>query len=100
MKFVLKKPRGNPIVFLRSLGYHFQREDKVKKELVLYHPLTGFAFPRFHLYLKVEENNLICNLHLDQKKPVYRGAPAHSADYRGPVVRGEAERVKKAAAGP
>ena len=59
-------------------------------------------YPRFHLYLKIDEstNKLIFNLHLDQKKPVYKGTPAHSAEYEGRVVEEETERIKKIFMGP
>ncbi len=82
------------------------------------------GYPRFHIYVsretphllrtalsaknkvspqKVRDETLrpgsgqaiIINLHLDQKKPIYRGTPAHSAEYEGRVVEKEAERIKK-----
>ena len=36
----------------------------------------------------------IFSLHLDQKKPVYQGAHAHSGEYFGPVIDEEAARIK------
>jgi len=60
------------------------------------HSLTGNSYPRFHIYLKEnkETGEIIINLHLDQKKPIYKGAPAHSAEYEGEVVEKETERIK------
>ena len=53
---------------------------------------------------KPKGKNYSFNLHLDQKKPSYFGhrslgegrlkGHAHSGDYDGPVVEGEAERIK------
>ena len=94
MRFIIKKTRRNIIDLLRGVGYHFQREDKNNREIVLYRPFTSYSFPRFHLYLKIEDNDFIFNLHLDHKKPIYKGVPAHSAEYSGPLVEKEVERIK------
>ncbi len=112
MKFVLKEPfkdynppttsshpsfrsgwAPNIYSLMRKVGYHFQRKDEKKSELIFIRPPKGY--PRFHLYLKVENENLIFNLHLDQKRPIYIGVPAHSAEYEGGVVEKEAERIKQ-----
>ena len=45
--------------------------------------------------MKIENENLIFNLHLDQKRPIYKGVTAHSGEYEGEVVEEEAERFKK-----
>jgi len=45
--------------------------------------------------VKVEGENLIFNLHLDQKAPIYKGAPAHAGEYDGELVSKEAERIKQ-----
>ena len=34
-------------------------------------------------------------LHLDQKKPIYEGAPAHAGEYDSELVQKEAERIKQ-----
>lgn len=96
MKFIVKSQNVNIINLLREIGYHFQGENEERGEIVLYHPLSSSDYPRFHLYLKKDEDNLVFNLHLDQKRPVYKGAPAHSAEYGGEIVEREAERIKKA----
>lgn len=94
MKFVLKKQfKENIYSVMREIGYRFQREDKEKKEMIFTRPPKGY--PRFHIYLKAEDENLIFNLHLDQKRPIYKGAPAHSGEYEGEVVVKEAERIKQ-----
>lgn len=78
---------------MRKIGYHFQSEDKEKGEFVFSRPPKGF--PRFHLFLEIKNDNLIFNLHLDQKKPIYKGAPAHAGEYDGEIVKKEAERIKR-----
>ena len=99
MKFVIRNPSGENIVSLmRRVSYHFQRKDDEKKELMFIRPLQGIPYPRFHIYLKEnkETEEIFINLHLDQKKPIYKGTPAHSGEYEGEVVEKEAARIKKA----
>jgi hypothetical protein len=78
---------------MRDLGYHFQGEDINTRELGFARPRIGY--PRLHLFVKLDKNNLSLSLHLDQKKPVYDGATAHSGEYGGPVVEKEMARVKQ-----
>lgn len=84
---------------MRRVGYHFVSENKANSELIFVHPL-GLArsgYPRFHIYLKInrEAEEILFNLHLDQKKPIYKGVAAHSGEYEGEIVEDEAERIKK-----
>jgi len=86
---------------MRTLGYkpaYFQNAG----EFSMVRALARVDYPRFHLYVKQsfgaaqdKLNSFEFNLHLDQKKPSYEGATGHSGDYDGPVVEGEAERIKK-----
>ena len=94
MEFVLKGPfKENIYSLMRKAGYYFQGKDEEKSELIFIRPPKGY--PRFHLYLKIENDNLIFNLHLDQKRPIYKGATAHSGEYEGDLVEKEAERIKQ-----
>ena len=95
MRFIIKNTSGeNPTSLLRRVGYYFQREEN--SELSFVRPLERNGYPRFHLYIKTNENNeLIFNLHLDQKRPVYRGASAHAGEYDGKTVESETERIKQ-----
>ncbi len=94
MKFFLKGPlRENIYTLARKIGYHFQGEDKERGELIFTRPPRGY--PRFHLYLKIENENLFFDLHLDQKRPIYKGAPAHAGEYDSEVVEKEAGRIKE-----
>ena len=100
MKFRIKNTKGHNINTLtRAISYRYLDEDEEKKEHILIRPLEIGGYPRFHLFLKIDSENknneFIFNLHLDQKKPIYKGAPAHSADYEGEAVEREAERIKE-----
>ena len=91
MKAIISAPLKNTIYnLMRDAGYHFQRQEG--EEFSFVRPKYGF--PRFHIYAKIENGNLSVNLHLDQKKPVYDGATAHSGDYDEPIVAKEMERIK------
>jgi len=97
MKLSLKNISGeNVINLMRRVGYHFQRKDAEKGELVFVRPLQGVPYPRFHIYLREnkETKEIIINLHLDQKMPRYKGVSAHSGEYEGKVIEEEAERIK------
>ncbi len=94
MRFKLKGPfKENIYNLMRKIGYYFRGEDKEKSELSFVRPPKGY--PRFHIYLKPGNKNLIFDLHLDQKRPIYKGATAHSGEYDGELVEKEVERVKQ-----
>lgn len=92
MKATINGPLKNNIYnLMRDAGYHFQRQEGA--EFSFARPRYGF--PRFHIYAKIENGSLSINLHLDQKKPVYDGATAHSGDYDEPIVAKEMERIRQ-----
>lgn len=93
MKFIIKNPKENPLNLARRIGYYFLRQEK--DELSFIRPLERGGYPRFHLYLKENDNEMVFNLHLDQKRPIYQGAPAHAGEYEGPVIEQEAQRIKQ-----
>jgi len=95
MKFTIKNPGESPINLARKIGFYFQAENPEKGELIFVRPLGRNGYPRFHLYIKESNDELILNLHLDQKKPSYKGAPAHAGEYEGKVVEAETERIKQ-----
>jgi hypothetical protein len=93
MEFRIKGPfKDNIYNLLRGLGYHFVSGQNKKYNFIK--PMGGSAFPRFDIYIKTENDNLIINLHLDQKAPIYRGTTAHSGEYEGELVEKEAKRIK------
>ncbi|XOB40858.1 MAG: hypothetical protein ACKKMP_03155 [Candidatus Nealsonbacteria bacterium] len=95
MKFIVENTKRDNITTLsRKIGYIYIGKTE-KQELNIIRPLERGGYPRFHVYLTITEKELSFNLHLDQRRPVYKGAPAHSADYDGKVVEQEAERIKQ-----
>jgi hypothetical protein len=95
MTFNIENSKGNLITLTRKIGYYFQHEDEKTHQSVFSRPLGRSGYPRFHLYVKQEGNNLIFNLHLDQKRPIYQGSTAHAGEYDSPLVEQEAERIKQ-----
>jgi hypothetical protein len=96
MKFILRGSfKENVYSLMRKAGYHFQKKDEEKGELIFIRPPKGY--PRFHLCLKTDKKNdeIISKLHLDQKQPTYKGTTAHSGEYDGELVKKEAERIKQ-----
>jgi len=96
MKFILEKPvKENIYTLIRKIGYYPLSKDEKSEETNCIRPLDRSGYPRFHLYLKTEGDKFIFNLHLDQKKPIYKGSPAHAGEYDGEIIKKEAERIKQ-----
>jgi len=95
MRLILNKKNlsDNPVQLLRRAGYAFWRQ--AGDEMSFVRPLVASGYPRFHAYVKETGEELIVNLHLDQKRPSYAGGAAHSGEYDGGVLGGEAARLKK-----
>jgi len=77
---------------LRNVGY-FSIFDRKTQKGSFVRKLTSERYPRFHLYLKEVDGELIFDLHLDQRKTVYSGQKAHNADYDSPEVKQELARI-------
>jgi len=90
MRFICKKPKENIANLARILGYRVVKGTD--NEFNFVRPLAR-DYPRFHLYLKDQGNNLSLNLHLDQKKPSYQGQTKHSGEYEGELVEVEKARI-------
>lgn len=103
MKFIANKIQlqHTPGYFLKRAGYLEIYDKKTGKESFV-RPIHGNFYPRFHIY--IEEANstsspqtnkdIIFNLHIDMKKPSYKGSAAHSAEYEGEIVEQEIQRLK------
>ena len=97
MRFVIKGLLKDSIFnLMRGLGYHFlgESEDDGVKEFNFIHQLGRSSYPRFHVFLKSSKGDLFLNLHLDQRKTVYKGAGAHANEQRGELVEAETKRIK------
>jgi hypothetical protein len=95
MTFKIPNTKENLVSMVRHLGYRPQGYTQ-EGELNCVRPFGG-DYPRFHLYIKEQAGEFVFNLHLNQKRPSYEGATAHSGEYDSDVVRDEAERIKNTA---
>lgn len=96
---------GNIYNLMRRAGYHPAPRGEARplgrpQEQAFVRRLGASDYPRFHIYLEVARETLKLNLHLDQKKPIYRGTTAHSGEYEGKLVEKEADRIKQIIKGP
>lgn len=97
MKIVIENFLNRNIVMaMRRAGYLMLGEYDEGGELSFVKKIDIHNYPRFHVYLKMnqDEEILIINLHLDQKKPTYEQAKDHGADYEGVLIEQEMERLK------
>ncbi len=95
MKIILNKKKVdlNPVQFLRQAGYVYIQDRHTGKESYV-RRLTGNYYPRLHMYFEEKEDRIIFDLHLDQKKPSYKGTRMHNAEHEGAVVEDEIKRLK------
>lgn len=94
MKFTIKKNRETTATLARKLGYKVLGTTE-KGETNMARSVMHGDYPRFHIYAKEEGESIAISLHLDQKKPSYEGASAHSGEYDGDLVENEAGRIKR-----
>lgn len=100
MDFTLKNIQENIVGVARKTGYVII-DSRENNEYNLVRKLDFDNYPRFHAYVKSfgaaqdKLNTYVFNLHLDQKKPIYKGTHAHNGEYFGPVVETEADRIKE-----
>ncbi len=92
MKFVIKNPKENIVNLVRNLGYVLKAGGT--EEFNCVRSIGNMGYPRFHVFIREDKDELVFNLHLDQKKPSYSGNRAHSGEHDGRVVEEEAERIK------
>ena len=94
MKLIFEDVKEDVVFLMRRAGYGYERKAPETGEHSFSKRLGAYGYPRFHVYAKKDGETMIVNLHLDQKKPSYSGALAHSGEYGGEVVEQEAERIK------
>ncbi|OGI17929.1 MAG: hypothetical protein A3J63_00465 [Candidatus Moranbacteria bacterium RIFCSPHIGHO2_02_FULL_40_12b] len=94
MKLVIKNIKENSVNMLRKVGYVFQRHEG--SEMSFVRVLARSGFPRFHVFVKMKENNLLINIHLDQKKETYGKAKRHHGEYSdSQLLNEEIERIRE-----
>lgn len=96
MKFEVDKKQleYNPYQLARKAGYGFIRDRRSGQESLVRRLGNGF-YPRFHLYIEQENDKVVFSLHLDQKEASYSGSHRHNAEYAGPLVKEELERLRQ-----
>lgn len=102
MKLIINKNQIGGVSaeqFLRRAGYAYIRDRRRGTESFA-RRLGSYHYPRLHMYVDDNGNKAVFNLHLDQKQASYRGSHMHSAEYDGPVVEREIERLKSLLSGP
>jgi len=93
MKIIIKNFPDNPATALRRAGYAFQRSEGL--ELSFVREFSRSGYPRFHIYARMENSDLIINLHLDQKRETYGEGTRHHGEYEdSDTVKEEGERIK------
>ena len=93
MKFKIENClRQNPYSILRQAGY-MPLHDRISGKDSYARHLSPGRYPRFHLYLKEENGQLIFDLHLDQTPSRFANQTAHNADYDSPEVKEELIRI-------
>ena len=99
MEFKITGPfKNNFYNLMREIGYISTGTDERNGQMSFVNPVGGagrYGYPRFHIYLVVKGNDMFFDLHLDQKKPSYKGTTAHSGEYDGETVAKEAKRIKQ-----
>lgn len=91
MTIRIPKP-SNTHVAIQRCGYAFFRDPKTGQSSYTRRLGSGF-YPRFHLYVEEQTQELVLKLHLDQKRPSYGAGHAHSGEYEGELVEQELKRV-------
>lgn len=92
MKFQIQTNKSISDV-IRTIGYqttYLQDGDEVS----VVRKLGMGDYPRFHVYIREEDGGFSFNLHLDQKKPSYKGTAGHAGEYDGELIAEEVERIK------
>ena len=93
MKIIINNIKENPVNILRRAGYIFQRH--AGEEMSFIRPLARGGYPRFHIYARVKNNNLLINIHLDHKKETYGKTTRHHGEYEEDgALEEEVKRIK------
>jgi hypothetical protein len=95
MKLTVNRKRLNlnPDAFLRRVGYALIHDSIANHDSYI-RRFTREHYPRFHMYFEDQNDRIVFNLHLDQKKASYAGSHMHSAEYDSEAVEAEIERLK------
>lgn len=77
---------------MRRAGYTFQRTEG--NEMSFVRPLARAGYPRFHMYVSTEGQDMQISFHLDQKKETYGEGTRHHGEYENEgALQIEAKRI-------
>jgi hypothetical protein len=94
MRIKIDNFKENPASFFRRIGYVFVRREEDDMSFV--RSMSRSGYPRFHIFAHMEQENLVINIHLDQKKETYGSGTRHHGEYENEgTLKGEIERIKK-----
>ena len=96
MKFGIKKKvlEENIENILRKAGYNLIHSYHTKKDSFV-RRLTRDHYPRFHIYVKDNNDIIVIDIHLDQKKASYDNTHVHNAEYDNEIIDDEIKRLKE-----
>jgi hypothetical protein len=90
-----KETKDNLANLMKKAGYFCLGRGRDENDLSFVRSIHANNYPRFHVIIRTDKGkDIIFDIHLDQKKPIYKGTRAHSAEYDGPVIENEASRIK------
>ncbi len=93
MRIKINNIKENPASLLRRAGYTFQRH--AGGEMSFIRPLAQSGYPRFHIYARLENDCLLINIHLDQKKETYGNSTRHHGEYEDDgALKEEVKRIE------
>lgn len=90
-----KQEIGNSTVFIRRCGYGEYHDRRMGKTSYMKRATMVQMFPRYHVYIEERGDEVVFDLHLDQKRPSYEGSRMHAGEYDGTAVEREGERIGK-----
>lgn len=96
MRLNFKNIKDTPLNLMRRAGYSFVGRNSQTGEEGYSRRLSSEDYPKFHAFIKRDDDFVFVNLHLDQKKPSYGRFTAHSGEYEdSELLQKEAEIIKK-----
>jgi len=95
MAKITLKTKDNFYRFMRKAGYYPLQPKSKTNQAGFIRKISSGEYPRFHAYVKKNKRGVLeINLHLDQKKPVFKKSHSHAAEYDTQIVKKEIARIK------
>ena len=83
----------NEKVLMNRPGYQ-QKYSRRSGEISYIRRIGRSLYPRYHVYIQVQDKGIVFNAHLDEKQASYHGYTAHSGQYDTEKIHTEVERIK------